>query len=256
MRKFLIFRLYGHLGSWGDIAVGEVRPTFAYPTKSGILGLLAAAMGIRREESEKHAALRNGYNFAVKVLGTGTALRDYHTIQRPSASGTGCKKKTYSTRRDELADKELLNCTQSTRDYHTDALFVVAVWMRTAAPSYSLTEIATHLKTPSFCLYLGRKSCPPALPLYPQVVASPTLREAFQGSIFPDRPFVGDLLRGTLVQVYWEGDVESGYEGSLAHIVTRRDDPVDRIRWQFAERNENYATESGGDEPCFSVESH
>ena len=55
MREFLIFRLYGMMASWGDIAVGELRPTFDHPSRSAIVGLLAAALGIRRDEEEQAA---------------------------------------------------------------------------------------------------------------------------------------------------------------------------------------------------------
>ncbi|MEX2322042.1 MAG: CRISPR-associated protein Cas5, partial [Saccharospirillum sp.] len=38
--EFLVFRLYGPLASWGNTAVGGVRPTLAMPTRSAILGML------------------------------------------------------------------------------------------------------------------------------------------------------------------------------------------------------------------------
>ena len=41
---YLLFRLYGPMASWGEIAVGETRHSAAYPGKSAIIGLLAAAM--------------------------------------------------------------------------------------------------------------------------------------------------------------------------------------------------------------------
>jgi CRISPR system Cascade subunit CasD len=50
MMEYLLFRLYGPLASWGEIAVGESRHTATYPGKSALLGLLAAALGIRRDD--------------------------------------------------------------------------------------------------------------------------------------------------------------------------------------------------------------
>ena len=50
MADFLVFQLYGALASWGDIAVGEYRPSQGHPSKSAITGLLAAALGIERED--------------------------------------------------------------------------------------------------------------------------------------------------------------------------------------------------------------
>ena len=51
--EYLLFRLYGPLASWGEIAVGESRHTAAYPGKAALIGLLAAALGIRRDEEER-----------------------------------------------------------------------------------------------------------------------------------------------------------------------------------------------------------
>nr|WP_284509571.1 CRISPR-associated protein Cas5 [Salinivibrio costicola] len=48
MRDYLVFRLYGPLASWGEPAVGGDRPTSAYPSRSAVLGLLGAALGIKR----------------------------------------------------------------------------------------------------------------------------------------------------------------------------------------------------------------
>src|SRR6056297_3475917 len=96
--KYLVFRLYGPLSAWGGIAVGESRHSAVYPSKSALLGLLAAALGIRRDEEARQAALAAGYQFAVKVLRTGSLLRDYHTTQVPDSAG----KLVYRTRCDEL----------------------------------------------------------------------------------------------------------------------------------------------------------
>ena len=81
MKEYLFFRLYGPIASWGDIAVGVQRPSFDHPSKSAIMGLLAAALGIKRNEEEKHTALVNSYNFAVMINSSGILLRDYHTVQ-------------------------------------------------------------------------------------------------------------------------------------------------------------------------------
>ncbi|HNQ33369.1 MAG TPA: type I-E CRISPR-associated protein Cas5/CasD, partial [Methanoculleus sp.] len=76
MREFLIFRLYGMMASWGDIAVGELRPTFDHPSRSAIVGLLAAALGIRRDEEERLSILSNTCRIAIRVDAPGVLLRD------------------------------------------------------------------------------------------------------------------------------------------------------------------------------------
>ncbi len=64
---YLLFRLYGPMASWGEIAVGETRHTASYPGKSAIIGLMAAALGIKRTESEKQQQMQQGYSLAVEV---------------------------------------------------------------------------------------------------------------------------------------------------------------------------------------------
>ncbi|MDR3568587.1 MAG: type I-E CRISPR-associated protein Cas5/CasD [Syntrophobacteraceae bacterium] len=233
MREYLIFRLYGPLAAWGDIAVGEYRPSFAHPSKSAIIGLLAAALGIRRDEAERQKTLTEACTFAVRVDAMGTLLRDYHTIQVPSAK----RGKTHYTRRSELAVDDL-NTILSRRDYRCDAAYTVAVEVRAGA-TYTARQLAGALAKPAFTLYLGRKSCPLALPLQPQVVIKGTLNEALTSVSFHDGELTG-MSNRSYTLLYWETEQDSGF--THEKIMTRRDVPLNRTRWQFAERREHYCS--------------
>ena len=57
MKDFLVFQLYGVLAAWGDIAVGEYRPSLGHPTKSAVTGLLGAALGVDRSDESQHQQL-------------------------------------------------------------------------------------------------------------------------------------------------------------------------------------------------------
>lgn len=46
MSQYLIFQLHGPMASWGVDAPGEVRHTHELPSRSALLGLLAAGVGI------------------------------------------------------------------------------------------------------------------------------------------------------------------------------------------------------------------
>lgn len=163
--EYLLFRLYGPLASWGEIAVGEARHTASYPSKSALLGLLAAALGIRRDEEQRQSNLAAGYQFAVKVISTGHLLQDYHTTQVPDSVGSII----YRTRREELiSGKARLGTILSRREYRCDALAIVAVRSLACAP-VSRGELHDALLRPKFHLYLGRKSCPLAAPLKPLI---------------------------------------------------------------------------------------
>lgn len=236
MRDYLVFRLYGPMAAWGDIAVGEYRPSFSHPSKSAVIGLLAAAIGIRRDEEERQQDLAVSCSYAVRVDAMGSLLRDYHTVQVPS-SGTGRNRKIFLTRRAELAETEL-NTILSSRDYRCDAAYTVAISFRFGAP-YSAQQVASALNKPVFVLYLGRKSCPLAFPLSPKIVHAETVKEALAVAMAADELSI--LMQAESYIVYWESE-DSGYERE--QVITRRDMPRSRARWQFTERKENLATVS------------
>lgn len=232
MRDYLLFRLYGPLAAWGDIAVGEYRPSFAHPGKSAIIGLLAAALGIRRDEEDRQKSLAESCTFAVRVDSMGVLLRDYHTTQVPSAK----KGVVHYTRRSELATDDL-NTILSSRDYRCDAAYTVAITVAEGSP-YTPHQLAAALLKPIFTLYLGRKSCPLAMPLQPQVISAATLRDALE-SVPPVEELLGIVQKGEAM-VFWEDDTASGLERQ--QVITRRDEPRSRKRWQFSERRENCGT--------------
>lgn len=261
--EYLLFRLYGPLASWGEIAVGESRHTAAYPGKSALLGLLAAAIGIRRDEEDRQLSLVAGYQFAVKVISTGSLLRDYHTTQVPDSVG----KFTYRTRRDELViGKERIGTILSSREYRCDAFSLVAVRALDKAP-FSLSELREALLSPKFHLYLGRKSCPlaaplnpivrpaggfgqaldeyPCGPLYVSLSLMQMARKEATACLLSDAPSLATLSRDDQyalsitrqqARYYWEGDA-----GDLKaqQTLTRHDQPLSRSRWQFTQRMEH-----------------
>lgn len=230
--SYLLFQLYGPMASWGDVAVGEVRPTFDHPSKSAILGMVAAALGIRRSEEEKHWALASQYRFAARLDVPGRLLRDYQNAWAPE--------KGAPTRRDELERRDLNNI-QSYRDYRCDARATACLWTEAAEPRWDLWQMRQALEEPEFTLYLGRKACPPALPLAPTVTEALSLREAFASTSHSDDPFTEALMAGRdTVRLYWEETESSGLEADQTQ--TRRDQPVSRARWQFAERSEQYTS--------------
>jgi len=240
MKAYLIFQLYGPMASWGDIAVGEVRPGFLHPSKSAILGLLAAALGVDRDQEDQHRRLAEGYGFAVRVDCAGTPLSDYHTAQVPS-SGTGKNRKRFATRRDEVVSlpREKLNTILSKRSYRVDALETIILWERTSPP-YRLNSISEALKTPSYTLYLGRKSCPLALPVAAQLVEAESIKEALAQARFGKLDALRHLSRSERPMLYWDSDGESGLE--TEQTFERRDLPLSRKRWQFDTRQEHHAT--------------
>ena len=127
----LLLRLAAPMQSWGAEAKFDRRTTERTPTKSGVTGLVAAALGRRRDEStEDLAALR----FGVRTDREGVLLRDYHTA------------------------KSARSAYVTNRYYLSDAVFLAAL----EGDFELLQKIEYALSHPVFPLFLGRRSCPPA----------------------------------------------------------------------------------------------
>ncbi len=226
MNPYLLFHLHGPLQSWGGVAVGEVRGDEGCPTKSGVLGLVAAALKIPREDDSAHAQLHSKLNMAVRVLHPGLMMRDYHTSQVPSTS----KKSVWITRADELAEPGL-NTILSTREYRADAVYAVALWERAF---YDLEALVEAFARPGFHLYLGRKSCAASLPIKPEIIEAPSLQQAFRQ--FPAPPILSNHLKDQdQRRVYFEGE-NSGLE--ILNRSSRRDRLTSRSRWIFEDRKQ------------------
>ena len=173
MQTWLLFQLYGPMASWGEVAVGEARGTETHPGRSALIGLLAAALGIRRDDEDRLHKLSASFRFAVEVRSSGHFLRDYHTAQVPVQSAL--KKHPARTRRDELlVPKDKLGTILSSRDYRCDAFYRILV-EATEQTEWTLDKLEAALLEPIFPLYLGRKSCPVSLPLAPRLVEAPSV---------------------------------------------------------------------------------
>lgn len=238
MTSYLIMQLYGPLAAWGQQAVGGVRRSAAHPSKSAILGLCAAAQGIRRDQEATHIELAKLLKFGVKVLNPGTLMTDYHTVQVPPRNK---KSKHLYTRRDELREPKV-GTLLSSREYRQDAIAIVALWQEDG-DSGIVKEIASALASPVFHLYLGRKSCPLGAPLNPQVINAPSLVDAFD--IYPE-PLLDEMtalstrLGEQQITLYWESCDHSGMSNQPYDMrVLRYDQPLSRKRWQFTSREES-----------------
>lgn len=140
----LLLRLQGPMQSWGTTSRFDERDTQLEPSKSGVLGLVCAALGRDRSEPvDDLAALRMG----VRVDREGVLMRDYQTATGVvNAAGTADFKRT----------------VVSPRHFLTDAIFLVGL----EGDGELLAQIHAALKNPFWPLALGRKSCVPSLPVY------------------------------------------------------------------------------------------
>ncbi len=143
MAKTLNLRLAGPLQSWGTDSRFEQRRTELMPTKSGVMGLVASALGRKRNEDISDLA---NLKFGVRVDQPGTVITDFQTVQGENDP--------YLTR----------------REYLSDAKFVVSL---EGEDEQLMEAIEKAIEHPVHPLFLGRRSCPPDLPLNLGLVDKP-----------------------------------------------------------------------------------
>jgi len=237
------------LASWGDIAVGEHRPSQSRPTRSAVLGLLAAAVGISRTDEEGLHALDH-LGVAMRVDQPGTPLHDYHTTQAAKAE----RKVVYRTRRDELHwnARTELGTILSSRAYRQDVLIHIAILRPEDAPpgTPALTELRDALLEPCFPLYLGRRSCPLGLPLAPRLLDAADPASGLRADP-PESDEAFRYLQMTrvvpeLTAEHWHWDAiwqEQGAAPTEAQRTDRRhDSKTAHGAWLFAGRDEYAAS--------------
>lgn len=195
----LLLRLQGPMQSWGTTSRFDERDTQLEPSKSGVLGLICAALGRdRREPVDDLAALRMG----VRVEREGIPMRDYQTATGVVIASTG--------------KADLGRTVVSPRYYLADAVFLIGFEGHHAL----LAKIHAALKSPVWALALGRKSFVPSMPVY----LPDGLRDQPLDAALRQRPC---LLDGRSPQAPRRGLIEHVNEGSI-----RLDQPVA----PFAER--------------------
>ena len=139
----LLLRLAAPMQSWGADSKYNIRKTNREPTKSGVLGMISAALGCRRDDAGTFARLSQ-LRFGVRVDHEGTIMQDYQTVHRVLP-----KKKADA--------QEKFETTLTYRDYLHDAVFVAGL----EGPREELEQVEEALSHPVYPLFLGRRSCPP-----------------------------------------------------------------------------------------------
>lgn len=146
MRSVLI-RLEGPLQAWSTQIKLGIRDTDPEPSKSGILGLVGAALGMARDDEATLASLRE-LMLAVRVDRPGSLLHDYHT-----AGGGRFRGQAYLV----FGAKD---CVPSHRYYLQDASFLAAL----GGSDEVVVRVGHALQSPRWPLFLGRRACVPSAP--------------------------------------------------------------------------------------------
>ena len=146
----LLLRLAGAMQSWGTEDRFSVRFAGREPSKSGVIGLVCAALGRPRNESVDDLA---GLRMGVRVDAEGVVLRDYHT-----AGGAHGLRQTYGVLRSSGTLSH--DAVPSSRYYIAGADFLVGL----EGPIQQLRLIEDAVRLPVWQLFLGRKALVPGVP--------------------------------------------------------------------------------------------
>lgn len=130
----LLLRFAGPLQAWGTDSKFETRNTQREPSRSGAIGMIAAAMGRGRDDSISDLS---SLKYGVRIDQRGTILKDYHTAHHPTDG-----KRAFVTNRHYLENGCFLVGLEGNEDV--------------------LREIDVAIKRPFYPLFLGRRSCPPS----------------------------------------------------------------------------------------------
>jgi len=216
MRDYLILKLHGPMQAWGEHTFEGLRPSANFPTRSGLLGLLGACLGIVRNDRIRLQRLADSVGMAVRVDtrtmfrqdGVCRALKvvkitDYHTVK--DAREDYCGLKSHET-------------IQTWREYLYDAEFSVALYNQ-PNPTLDLDELEAAVKRPFFTPYLGRRSCPITRPLFHSRLTAP------------------DALAALKAVAPSGGTVYSEEKAEQVRMKRVRDVPLIQQPRQFAGRN-------------------
>lgn len=140
--------LVGYMQSWCTEGKWKERPTRPFPSKSAVVGMFAAALGLQR--GDPHIAeISAKLHIAMRADRKGTVNTDYHTITVPLLLNADGGKRVGG------------NTLEAKKGYLFDAAFLAAI----TGPDELLEDIFEALNKPAYQLYLGRKDCCPSTPI-------------------------------------------------------------------------------------------
>lgn len=218
--------------SWGSSSKFQQRETNSYPTKSGIIGLLAAALGIDKHspEEELNIEILSKLKFDVRRLERIDQIRHVQRLQDFHTIGGGWDDNWKNDKNDtrsklhipaKAGDRSPFGTVITHRTYLTDARFVVLL----EGDAGLIERIFQSLLNPTWGVWFGRKCCLPASPL------SPALGESHEATLKSLLQRLGQISPGTTLQ-FTQGEEEISKEGSWLQA----DQPISYGKREFASR--------------------
>lgn len=196
MQDFLIIKLQGAMQAWGGHTFENYRPSHIFPTRSAVVGLLGACLGIDRADIQSRADLNSSFELTVradrrkvqtKQFGqikektlTMQKMTDFHTV-------LDARKVDGSPRKDAIISR---------REYLCDAEFSLALEFRNNTV-FSLEKVKDAIQKPHYTPTLGRRSCPIQHPLFKMIISAENAQQALaqiepkQGTLYSEQKLQG-----------------------------------------------------------------
>ncbi|MGR3316871.1 MAG: type I-E CRISPR-associated protein Cas5/CasD [Candidatus Anammoxibacter sp.] len=211
--KYLGMFLDSPLQSWGYQSRFDQRTTLSYPTKSGTLGMVCAAMGIARDDNKRLHELTELSMQTYLLIRNGVPARrikDFHTV------GGGYKYPDEKQMISPKADGSKGGTVVTNREYLMDVKFAVIL----GGDESLINNIGEYLRNPVWGIWCGRKSCIPTSPV-------------FQGIYEDAKQALQFIVDSTKTQPIREIIEVENFEDGSGYI---RDVPVDFLKRDFSVR--------------------
>lgn len=221
--KFLTFTLAGPLVSFGETERWDYRCSGDMPTKSAVIGLLGCCLGLPRGD-DKLRQLDERLQMAAYRERSGPLLNDFQTVQSPTGAILNAMRKPRGS------------TIITPKQYVQDAVFQVFLYGDESA----LLECEAAMKHPKWVVSLGRRCCPPSVPIWPQLFEADCIGDALEGYVNPlweafcQRRSIAREARPRCEVEYAEGMDASRYHGGYRAV--RHDAVVRADENRYADR--------------------
>ena len=228
--EILLLRFDAPLISFGAPMVDKRGVIQPYPALSMITGMLANALGYDHSEFGRIERLQERLEYASRQDRRGEKLQDFHTVdftqEHLDASHAWTTRGTLEGRETRLQKQTHIR----ERDYWVDAVHTVAVTVDDAGESPTVGDLAEAVQRPERPLFIGRKTCLPAAPIYLDTTRQMTLVDALEHA--PLHPRADD---GPRYRAWWPCEPGDDDGADIARPVTDRRDWRNQIhvgeRW-------------------------
>lgn len=216
--RVLLLRFDAPLVSFGAPMVDQNGVVQSYPPLSMLTGLLGNALGWDHRDDERLSLLQDRIRYAARIDRRGEAFVDYQTVSLGDDWMLG--EQAGWTTRGRIAVRGGASgggTHQRYRHYRSDSVHTVALTL-TGDGVPSVDDLSAALREPARPLFIGRKCCLPATPIFLDLAHGPSLM-----AVLAATPRAARSDSGALPVTWWEGGDPTVTLGE-SHLVAVSDE--------------------------------